>query len=154
VFRETAEDRQYTYDIKIAYLQIYMEMLQDLIEPSNLEIRIRENTENGVFITGLAWVPVRNPNECLQIVANAKKNRAVAFTNLNPHSSRSDTILMVKLYNYTAEQLEKIEKEKNLDNTAIVFSVLYLVDLAGSERVKKSKVSGDRLDEAISINYS
>jgi len=33
-------------------------------------------------------------------------------------------------------------------------SVLYLVDLAGSERVKKSKVSGDRLDEAISINSS
>lgn len=36
----------------------------------------------------------------------------------------------------------------------MVTSVLYLVDLAGSERVKKSKVSGDRLDEAISINSS
>lgn len=32
--------------------------------------------------------------------------------------------------------------------------MLYLVDLAGSERIKKSKASGERLDEAISINSS
>lgn len=36
----------------------------------------------------------------------------------------------------------------------MITSVLYLVDLAGSERIKKSKVSGERLDEAISINSS
>jgi kinesin family member 5 len=33
-------------------------------------------------------------------------------------------------------------------------STLYLVDLAGSERIKKSHVSGERVDEAIAINSS
>lgn len=36
----------------------------------------------------------------------------------------------------------------------MVSSTLYLVDLAGSERVKKSRATGDRLDEAKSINLS
>jgi kinesin family protein 5 len=46
--------------------------------------------------------------------------------------------------------MEKI----GISDASMITSVLYLVDLAGSERVKKSKVSGDRLDEAISINSS
>jgi hypothetical protein len=33
-------------------------------------------------------------------------------------------------------------------------SQLYLVDLAGSERVKKSKVTGQRMREAVGINSS
>lgn len=37
---------------------------------------------------------------------------------------------------------------------AIVHSCLHLVDLAGSERVAKSGASGDRLNEACSINTS
>lgn len=49
---------------------------------------------------------------------------------------------------------EIIKASENPPPTSITSSVLYLVDLAGSERVKKSKVSGDRLDEAISINSS
>ena len=46
------------------------------------------------------------------------------------------------------------DKSEDLHGNITVHSVLYLVDLAGSERVKKSKVSGDRLEEAISINSS
>lgn len=46
------------------------------------------------------------------------------------------------------------EKEDFKGGNTTINSVLYLVDLAGSERVKKSKVSGERLDEAISINSS
>mmetsp|Transcript_29230 Transcript_29230/g.26637 ORF Transcript_29230/g.26637 Transcript_29230/m.26637 type:complete len:93 (-) Transcript_29230:5128-5406(-) len=92
--------------MKIGYIQIYMEMLQDLIEPSNTEIRIRESPENGVFLTGNAWIPVSSVRDCMKIINSAEKNRIVAFTNLNAVSSRSHAVFMAKLEkrpNYSIE---------------------------------------------------
>jgi len=134
-----------------------MEMLQDLIEPSNLEIKIRESPESGVFITGNTWISVNNAEECLDVLSNAEKNRVFAFTNLNATSSRSHAVFIIKLekrLKLTVDQVETLERQKSLTNTSIITSILYLVDLAGSERIKKSKVSGERLEEAISINSS
>lgn len=42
----------------------------------------------------------------------------------------------------------------NDDEMLLVTSQLHLVDLAGSERVKKSKVTGQRMKEAVGINSS
>lgn len=40
------------------------------------------------------------------------------------------------------------------DEVKMICSSLFLLDLAGSERVKKSKVEGGRLREAVNINSS
>lgn len=78
-------------------MQIYMEMLLDLINPENNEVKIRESPDSGVFVSGLEWVGVDGPLECLRVLSYAEKNRIVAFTNLNAHSSRSHSILMVRV---------------------------------------------------------
>ena len=57
---------------------------------------------------------------------------------MNSKSSRSHAIFILGVFNKVTD----------------VRSSLYLVDLAGSERIKKSNVSGDRIDEAIAINSS
>ena len=93
VFEAAHHDKKNNYEIRIAYLQIYMEIviinypqqankskLQDLIEPSNTNVRIRESPENGVFITGNTWISVRSVVECLNVLSDAEKNRAFAFT--------------------------------------------------------------------------
>ena len=72
-------------------------MLLDLINPENADIRIRECPENGVFISGLDWVNVDGPLECLRVIGFAEKNRISAFTSLNAHSSRSHSMLMVRV---------------------------------------------------------
>jgi len=54
--------------------------LQDLIRPDNNEIKIREDPESGVFLSGLEWVSVDGPLECLKVLSYAEKNRIIAFT--------------------------------------------------------------------------
>jgi len=74
-----------------------MEDLLDLINPENTEVRIRECPDSGVFVSGLDWVCVDGPLECLRVLGHAEKNRVIAFTNLNAHSSRSHSIMMVRV---------------------------------------------------------
>ncbi len=69
----------------------------DLIRPDNGEVRIRECPDAGVFVSGLEWVKVTEASECLRLLAHAEKNRVVAFTNLNVNSSRSHSMLMVRI---------------------------------------------------------
>ncbi|CAD8201731.1 unnamed protein product [Paramecium octaurelia] len=172
IFHDISLDDEYTYNVQMGYLQIYMEMLLDLIRPDNFEVKIRESLDQGVFISGLEWLKVASPQECLKIINLAEKNKVVAFTNLNAHSSRSHSILIIKLEKQSQRQhsksitiFQKSHKQKTNLSQDITFEqldlnnnsnggTLYLVDLAGSERIKKSKASGDRLNEARSINCS
>ena len=76
---------------------------------------------------------------------------------MNAHSSRSHAVYMVKIekrVKYSPEQLEELEKKGEMPDQSMTKSTLYLVDLAGSERVKKSRASGNRLDEAKNINLA
>ena len=125
IFETAANDNKYNYEIRIAYLQIYMEIvpidsdlrfsrshqLQDLIQPSNTDIKIRESPESGVFITGNTWVSVKSVEGCLDVLTNAEKNRTFAFTTLNATSSRSHAVFIVKLekrLKLTIDQVESI----------------------------------------------
>jgi len=59
-----AED-EYTVNVQVAFIQIYLEMIQDLLDPSNEEIRIRENPSSGVFVSGVLWVPVKDMKKAM-----------------------------------------------------------------------------------------
>lgn len=54
--------------------------MQDLIDPNNTEVKIRESIQNGVFIEGLTWIPIKNVQDSLKIISDAEKNRVTAFT--------------------------------------------------------------------------
>lgn len=77
----------------------------------------------------------KEARECFEI---AQRLRCVGSTSMNAKSSRSHAIFILSVLNTMTD----------------VRSTLYLVDLAGSERIKKSNVSGERIDEAIAINSS
>ncbi|CAD8173626.1 unnamed protein product [Paramecium octaurelia] len=174
IFNEIQADTNNIYTVQLGYLQIYMEMLLDLIRPDNQDVKIRECPDNGVFVSGLEWMEVESPQECLSIMNFAEKNKVVAFTNLNAHSSRSHSMLVIKvekrqskqhsrsmtiskkpsskLQNYSQDMIT--ETDESILPSGNCVGTLYLVDLAGSERIKKSRATGDRLSEARSINYS
>ena len=157
IFNTVKSSATHSYQVKVAFLQLYMEVLQDLIkpDPSN-PIRIREDSEEGIYLAGLNWIDVNSVAECMNLLSLGDKNRNVASTSMNSTSSRSHAVYMVKV-----EKREKIPKEV-YDQTAstkfrdksMTRSTLYLVDLAGSERVSKTKVSGTRLNEAKNINLA
>ena len=160
IFEEIKKDKEHKYNIKISFIQIYLETIQDLLEPSNKEIRIREDPEHGVYLEGVQWIEVNSTGECSKIFKIGEKNRVTESTMMNTFSSRSHAILIAKIeknivlskekiLELSKESNEKIKAERVMTN-----SFLYLVDLAGSERVKKSKAVNMRLEEAKKINYS
>ena len=139
------EDNSTNFIINIAFIQIYLETIQDLLEPKNI-VKIREDPERGVYLENCYWLKVKNIYECKEAYKIGEKNRVTEFTNMNAHSSRSHAILIVNI------EQNFIERKNN--QHLITRGFLYLVDLAGSERVNKSRIKDIRLEEAKKINYS
>ena len=158
IFSHIYTCNSHAFTVKVGFLQIYMEMLQDLISPdAGKSIRIREDPEEGVYLSGMSWTPANSIKDCMELMNQGDRNRNTAFTNMNSHSSRSHAVYMIKMekrVKYTGQQLEELEKRGETPDQSMTNSTLYLVDLAGSERVSKSKASGGRLDEAKNINLA
>ena len=155
IFEEcNQQSSEFNYEISVSFIQIYMEMIQDLLEPANTEIRIREDLVNGVYVSGVLWVPVKNLQQSMKVFSLGEKNRATSFTKLNAHSSRSHAVFIVKLEKRKKLTEKQMEKWRGETFEYMTSSTLFLVDLAGSERVKKSKATDVRLDEAKMINFS
>ena len=156
IFNHIQNCTTHGFTVKVGFLQIYMEMLQDLLNPNaEKQIRIREDPEEGVYLSGITWTPVTSTKNCMELMYQGDKNRNTAFTSMNSHSSRSHAVYMIRVekrVKHSIEQLEELEKKGEKPDQSMTKSILYLVDLAGSERVSKSKAAGSRLDEAKNIN--
>ena len=138
----------------MAFVQLYLESIQDLLDIESKDIRIREDPEKGVFLEGIQWFKCNSPEECSQVFHKGELNRNTECTKMNAHSSRSHAILIMKI-----EKSIKITNPKNIKNIKnndrlLTCSYLHLVDLAGSERVRKTGATDMRLEEAKKINLS
>lgn len=128
-----------SFAVHLAYVQIYMELVQDLLSPES-RIKLREEGTEGCNIVGLTWRAVHSPTDCLQVLETGNHLRNTAFTSLNASSSRSHAVLMVRVEKFTGEQ--------------VLVSTLQLVDLAGSERLSALTSPLSRVDESKAISLS
>jgi centromeric protein E len=97
--------------LRCSYLEIYNEVITDLLVPENTNLPIHEHHEKGVFVGRLKEEIVTSPEQVLQIMAAGEVHRHVGSTNMNEHSSRSHTI-----FRMVVESREKdfgSEKENN-----------------------------------------
>ena len=101
---------------------------------------IRPGTETRV--AGLLEKPVEAAHEIEALMTEGHKNRAVGSHDMNAQSSRSHSILCIRLTG------------TNLHNGDDIAGKLHLIDLAGSERVGKTNAGAQRLKEAQNINKS
>ena len=137
--------RERKYSVKISYLEIYNEVVKDLISPSNAFLDIREDPEKGITVSGLTEIDASNPDQVIQCLRMGNKRRTCEPTEANLTSSRSHAILQISL-EYT---------DRAIGTSAQIFaSKLSLVDLAGSERAANTKNRGLRLIEGANINKS
>ncbi|KAG2213196.1 hypothetical protein INT47_011345 [Mucor saturninus] len=130
------------FTVKVSYMEIYMEKVRDLFNPSADNLAIHEDKTRGVYVKDLCEIYVSNTAEVYLAMKNGSSNRVVAYTNMNAESSRSHSIVVITI------------TQKNLDTGAAKSGKLYLVDLAGSEKVGKTGASGQTLEEAKKINKS
>lgn len=130
------------YTVKVSYMEIYMERIRDLLQPSNDNLPIHEEKNKGVYVKGLVEVYVSSVDEVYEVMRRGGNARAVASTNMNQESSRSHSIFVITI------------TQKNTETGSSKNGQLFLVDLAGSEKVGKTGASGQTLEEAKKINKS
>ena len=105
-------------------------------------LRIKETSSGELALSGVTEVYVTDEVGIFGAMQRGKANRATAPTLMNAESSRSHSLLIMTV------------AQKDVKTERTLRARLVLGDLAGSERVKKTGVSGIRLDEAKKINRS
>ncbi|XP_054794104.1 kinesin-like protein KIN-7N isoform X2 [Prosopis cineraria] len=150
IFRkiQMVPDREFL--IRVSYMEIYNEEINDLLVVENQKLQVHESLERGIFVAGLREEIVNNAEQVLNLIKAGEVNRHFGETNMNARSSRSHTIFRMVI--------ESKGKDPNscdyLTSDAVRVSVLNLVDLAGSERIAKTGAGGVRLKEGKHINKS
>jgi kinesin family protein 5 len=130
------------FAVKVSFLEIYMERIQDLIDSSKSNLQVKEEKSKGIYVQDATEVYVSSPLEMMQVMTAGSRNRSIAATRMNAKSSRSHSIFVV-----TVDQ-------RDVDTGARKTGRLYFVDLAGSEKIGKTHVTGKQLEEAKMINKS
>ncbi|CAL6006826.1 Kinesin [Hexamita inflata] len=128
------------FELQIQFVQIYNEVLQNLLKPDEKDLVLREVSKNDFQIERLTTRTVTSLQETINVIQAGLKNRAVAPTLANCNSSRAHTILQLNL--------------KTFHRQGHSISKLQILDLAGSERPNKSRSEGLRFQEAVAINSS
>ncbi|OIT33992.1 PREDICTED: kinesin-like protein KIN-12E [Nicotiana attenuata] len=142
--REARREENIRFTCRCSFLEIYNEQILDLLDPSSVNLQIREDTKKGIHVEDLREVEVTSARDVMQQLLQGAANRKVAATNMNRASSRSHSV-------FTCVIESKWESQGVTHHR---FARLNLVDLAGSERQKSSGAEGERLKEATNINKS
>ncbi|ODV70250.1 kinesin-domain-containing protein, partial [Hyphopichia burtonii NRRL Y-1933] len=131
------------YTINLSYLEIYNEKIIDLLSEvssnSSQDLKIRDDPVYGTRIIGITSPTISTKSQMLDLIKNGDNKRKTSATDFNARSSRSHSILQVKLN--TIDISSRVEQHATLS----------LCDLAGSERATSSV---ERRKEGAYINKS
>lgn len=136
--RSTAKDGKRNYQLRVSYLEIYNETLNDLLAPLSLaKARLAtavpmtksgrpciSEAKDRVRVHGLREIHVTSPAEVLELLEAGQALRRTAATDWNERSSRSHCVLTVTIESHGSGTPGDDPR----------FSQLNLIDLAGSER--------------------
>ncbi|KAK2381706.1 kinesin protein KIN-7D, mitochondrial [Trifolium repens] len=128
--------------LRVSYLEIYNEVINDLLDPTGQNLRVREDAQ-GTYVEGIKEEVVLSPGHALSFIAAGEEHRHVGSNNFNLFSSRSHTIFTL--------MIESSVHGEEYDG--VIFSQLNLIDLAGSES-SKTETTGLRRKEGSYINKS
>ncbi|XP_033359443.1 centromere-associated protein E-like [Bombus vosnesenskii] len=129
--------------LRVSYLEIYNERVNDLLNKSGTDLKLKEDSSGQVILQCKEEI-TNSPENVLSIMKKGDKNRRIGETNMNERSSRSHTIFRITIES----------REAGDSNSAIQVSQLNLVDLAGSERARQTGATGERFKEGRHINMS
>ncbi|KAK9077340.1 hypothetical protein SSX86_005677 [Deinandra increscens subsp. villosa] len=128
--------------LRVSYIEIYNEVINDLLDPTGQNLRVREDAQ-GTYVEGIKEEVVLSPGHALSFIAAGEEHRHIGSNNFNLLSSRSHTIFTLM-----------IESSSHGDEyDGVIFSQLNLIDLAGSES-SKTETTGLRRKEGSYINKS
>ncbi|CAG9828406.1 unnamed protein product [Diabrotica balteata] len=132
---------KWQYEVTASFLEIYNENVRDLLDSdTNQNLEILYNDGRGITVSNLKVEKICSFRDFEKYMKKAQKNRAVAATDVNQHSSRSHAVTKITI------------NGKNEETNVSWTGSVNLVDLAGSESAKTNQ--GARLTETKNINKS
>lgn len=146
-------ERSKIFNVSVSMIEIYNEVVNDLLDPTNTNLRLREerveNTKaRQVYVENLREERIGNVEEALEVIALGNEHRKIGATAFNEGSSRSHTVIKI-----TIEASDRPEFLKDKTAAARTVSSLTMVDLAGSESAK-AEVNKNQRVEGSFINKS
>uniref|UniRef100_A0A7S2RPP3 Kinesin-like protein n=2 Tax=Mucochytrium quahogii TaxID=96639 RepID=A0A7S2RPP3_9STRA len=135
-----ANDREFL--LRVAYLEVYNESINDLLNPTSTNLKVFEDKKQGPRIQGLEEKIVVAPEQVFALISAGESQRHIGCTDYNTQSSRSHTIFRIV-----------IESKRKDSAGAARVATLNLVDLAGSEAAPPSQTQ-TRRKEGSYINKS
>ncbi|XP_004688116.1 PREDICTED: kinesin-like protein KIF19 [Condylura cristata] len=146
LFRAIEETRDnMDYSVSMSYLEIYNEVIRDLLNPSSGFLELREDSKGSIQIAGITEVSTSNAQEIMQLLTKGNRQRTQEPTATNKTSSRSHAVLQVTVR----------QRSRGTDWAEEVHvGRLFMVDLAGSERASQTQNRGKRMKEGAHINRS
>ena len=160
IFSFIRETPQREFLLRVSYLEIYNEKINDLLSSTPVkgqkeeEIRLREDSRRGVYATPLKEEIVQSPTQLLRVIARGDHRRRTSSTQYNVRSSRSHAVVQIVVESRERNVVPGVPTNKS--HSAILpggvrISTLSLIDLAGSERAADTK---ERRTEGGHINKS
>lgn len=67
-FIQMQSSKNSTFMVRVSYLQIYNEIISDLLKVERTSLQIREDKKKGVFVEGLSEWAVRSPNDVYSLM--------------------------------------------------------------------------------------
>ncbi|XP_012878834.1 PREDICTED: kinesin-like protein KIF19 [Dipodomys ordii] len=146
LFKAIKENQDNTeYSVSMSYLEIYNEVIRDLLNPSSGFLDLREDSKGSIQIAGITEVSTSNAQEIMQLLTKGNRQRTQEPTATNKTSSRSHAVLQVTVHQRS--RAADLAEEVRLGR-------LFMVDLAGSERAAQTQNRGKRMKEGAHINRS
>ena len=155
LFKIINNDKERIYSIKISYIEVYNEILKDLLSDNNNKNlpELRTDPNKGVVLQGAENKQVLNEEDAFKLITIGNKRRTEKQTDRNKFSSRSHAVLQI--YLEIQEQNNNLNSNNynnfNNFNNDTSFGKFILVDLAGSEKTSSNIKSNS---ETGSINKS
>ncbi|XP_058010379.1 kinesin-like protein KIN-8B isoform X2 [Hevea brasiliensis] len=132
------------FEVSCSYLEVYNEVIYDLLEKSSGHLELREDPQQGIMIVGLRCIKVHSADKILELLNLGNSRRKTESTEANATSSRSHAVLEITVK----------RKQRNKYQNQVMRGKLALVDLAGSERASETNSGGQKLRDGANINRS
>lgn len=139
-------EHDYEFEVKCSYLEVYNELIYDLLVVDSTPLELREDPERGPVPMGLTRIAVTCPDDITKLLHEGNERRSVDHTEANATSSRSHAVLEISVKRWERNARSKAKH--------VLCGKLSLVDLAGSERAADTQNSGQKLRDGANINKS
>ena len=140
------KEKNMNYNLYCSYIEIYNEIIHDLIGDST-GCKIIEDNKYGLIIPEAQKICINSFEEGIQLKDIGEEKRQYKDTIINEYSSRSHTIFQLYLETSIHDDRKNTIRNK--------YSLLNLVDLAGSERINKDeRNTNNNINETGYINKS